>query len=160
MVDWVFVKHYAKGSHIEANTLPRWKPAEVLKKGGGATIRGKPLKDQLEAVNHAKAIDFIKELAIKRKSHQFITQQDIKDIHQIILAGIDDRWAGKYRQTAVFIKGADVEFTDYHKVTYFMAEFIRRLEVSQQEHPATVAADVHFKLVTVHPFIDGNGRAT
>lgn len=156
--EWLRVELTYSSNAIEGNTLSRLETAEVLEKGVSAVISGKPLKDQLEAVNHAKAIDFIKSLVKQRKSHQFITEDDIKNIHKIILTGIDDDWAGKYRQTTVFIKGADVEFPDYHRIPYHMAEFIQWLELQQENHPVKVAADAHFKLVSIHPFIDGNGR--
>ena len=155
---WLRVELTYSSNAIEGNTLTRLETAEILEKGTGAVISGRPLKDQLEAVNHAKALDFIKRLVGQKKSHQFITERDIKDIHKIILTGIDDQWAGKYRQTEVFIKGADVEFPSRHKVPYLMAEFTAWLEGQQDGHPVRVAADAHFKFVSVHPFIDGNGR--
>jgi len=156
--DWLRVELTYSSNAIEGNTLTRLETAEVLEKGIGAVISGRSLKDQLEAVNHAKALDFIKELALQKKSHQFITEKHIKDIHGIILTGIDDQWAGKYRQTEIFIKGTDVEFPMPDKVPYLMAGFIRWLEGKQEEHPVRIAADAHFKFVSIHPFIDGNGR--
>ncbi len=143
---------------IEGNTLTRLETAEVLEKGTEAVISGRPLKDQLEAINHAKALDFVKELAFKKKSHQLITEEDIKKIHKTILTGIDNQWAGKYRQTEVFIKGTDVEFPSPHKVSSLMTDFIKWLAGQQGKHPVRVAANAHFKLVSIHPFIDGNGR--
>ena len=156
--EWFKVELTYSSNAIEGNTLSRIETAEVIEKGISAVISGKALRDQLEAVNHAKALEFIKTLASQRKSHQFITEKDIKAIHKIILTGIDDQWAGKYRQTEVFIKGADVEFPSAHKVPYIMTEFIQWLEDQQEEHPVRVASNAHFKFVSIHPFIDGNGR--
>lgn len=156
---WIRVELTYSSNAIEGNTLSRIETAEVLEKGTKAVISGKPLKDQIEAVNHAKAIDFINDLSKEKKGHQFVSEDDIKKIHQIILSGIDDRWAGKYRQSTVLIKGVDVEFPEYHKVPYHMAEFVDWLQLQQETHPVRVAADAHFKLVSIHPFIDGNGRA-
>ena len=155
---WLRVELTYSSNAIEGNTLTRLETAELLEKGTGAVISGRPLKDQLEAVNHAQALDFIKRLAQQKKGHQFITEKDIKDIHQIILTGIDDPWAGKYRRTEVFVKGTDVEFPSPPEVPYLMAEFTQWLEGRQEEHPVRVAADAHFKVVSIHPFIDGNGR--
>jgi len=158
--EWFKVELTYSSNAIEGNTLSRIETAEVIEKGISAVISGKALRDQLEAVNHAKALEFIKTLASQRKSHQFITENDIKAIHKIILTGIDDQWAGKYRQTEVFIKGADVEFPSAHKVPYLMTEFIQWLEDQQKEHPVRIASDAHFKFVSIHPFVDGNGRTT
>lgn len=156
--DWFRVELTYSSNAIEGNTLSRLETAEVLEKGIAAVISGKPLKDQLEAVSHAKALDFIKDLVRQKKSHQLITEKDIKIIHKIILTGINDQWAGKYRQTEVFIKGTDVEFPAPDKVPYLISQFIQWLEVQQNKHPVRVAADAHFKFVSIHPFIDGNGR--
>lgn len=156
--DWLKVELTYSSNAIEGNTLTRIETAEVIEKGISATISGKPLKDQLEAINHAKALDFIRKLAKKIKSHQFITEEHIKNIHKIIHDRIDDNWAGKYRQTDVFIRGADIELPKPFQVPYHMQELIQWLQVEQDEHPVIVAALVHYKFVSIHPFIDGNGR--
>ncbi|HCM82652.1 MAG: Fic [Microgenomates group bacterium GW2011_GWC1_43_11] len=158
--DWLKVELTYSSNAIEGNTLSRIETAEIIEKNMTAVIRGKPLKDQLEALNHAKAVEFIKRLAAVRKSHQFITEHDIQDIHRIILSGIDDMWAGKYRQTEVFIRGSNTEFPLPHIVPIEMKKFIEWLEAQQGIHPVTVAADAHYKFVAIHPFIDGNGRTT
>ena len=156
--EWLRVELTYSSNAIEGNTLSRIETAEVLEKGVSAALKGKPLKDQLEAINHSKALDFIKTLAKEKKSHQFIGEEDIKAIQRIILTGIMDDQAGRYRQSDVFITGADVEFHSPQKVPYLMRKFIKWLEGSQGQHPARVAADAHFKLVSIHPFADGNGR--
>ncbi|PIU03489.1 Fic family protein [Candidatus Shapirobacteria bacterium CG08_land_8_20_14_0_20_39_18] len=136
---WLKVELTYSSNAIEGNTLTRLETAEVIEKGISAALTGKSLQDQLEAINHAKAVEFIKTLAKEEKSHQFITEQDIKAIHKIILTGINDEWAGRYRESD-------------------MTEFIQWLETQQNIHPFRVAADAHFKFVSIHPFVDGNGR--
>lgn len=156
--DWFKVELTYSSNAIEGNSLSRIETAEVIDRGTAAVISGKPLKDQLEAINHAKAIEFIKKLAHKRKSHQFITEEDIKDIHRIILTGIDDNGAGKYRLSEVFIRGSNAEFPLPNAVPYAMGEFIQWLESIQDVNPIKLSEDAHFKFVSIHPFIDGNGR--
>ncbi len=158
--EWLKVELTYTSNAIEGNTLTRIETAEVIERGVTAVISGKSLKDQIEAINHAKAVDFIKELAGKRKGHQFITEQDILTIHKIILSGIDDDAAGIYRHVDVFIRGKDVEFPGPQKIPYLMKKFVSLLEGQQEIHPVRVAADAHFKLVNIHPFIDGNGRTS
>ncbi len=158
--DWLKVELTYSSNAIEGNTLSRIETAEVIERGVTAVISGKSLKDQLEAINHAKAVEFIKILAKEKKGHQFITEKDILDIHKIILTGIDDHWAGKYRLTEVFIRGSNAEFPMPKAISSHMKEFIHWLEGQQEEHPVKIAADAHFKFVSIHPFIDGNGRTT
>lgn len=156
--DWFRVELTYTSNAIEGNTLSRMETAEVLERGITAVIPGKPLKDQLEALNHAKALGHIKTLAKALKSHQYITEGKIKALHKVVLTGIDDKWAGVYRQTLVVIRGAEVELPDPHKVPYLMNEFVQWLERQQEKHPVKLAADAHLKLVSIHPFVDGNGR--
>ena len=158
--DWLKVELTYSSNAIEGNTLTRRETAEVIERGISAVISGKPLKDLLEARNHAEALDFIKDLAKKRKGQQFITEEDICATHKIILSGINDDWAGTYRQTAVFIKGSNAEFPPPKKVPILMKDFINWLKGQQENHPVRIAADAHFKFVSIHPFIDGNGRTT
>lgn len=158
--EWFKVELTYSSNAIEGNTLSRIETAEVIEKGITAVISGKPLKDLLEARNHAHAIEFIQELAKERKGHQFITEDDIKAIHKIVLDGINKDWAGKYRHTDVFIRGSDTEFPAPNAVPYAMQEFIQWLQGQQEAHPVRVASDAHFKFVSIHPFIDGNGRTT
>jgi Fic family protein len=62
----------------------------------------KSLNEHLEAINHAYAIDFIKELAQKNEP---ITEHNLLQIHSLILQGIDNANAGKYRTVQVMISG-------------------------------------------------------
>lgn len=158
--EWLKVELTFSSNAIEGNTLTRLETAEVIDRGTAAVISGKPLKDQLEAINHAKAVEFIKQPVKERKGHQFITEKDILDIHKIILTGINDDWAGKYRATEVFIRGSNAEFPGPNALPLAMKEFIEWLEAKQEEHPVKIAADAHFKFVSIHPFINGNGRTT
>lgn len=152
--DWLDVEYTYTSNWIEGNTLNRRETALILEKG--ITIDGKSLREHLEATNHLKAIHFVR--SVVAKGHQYITENTIKDIHKLILAGIDDTWAGIYRQIQVFIRGASVEPPAPHDVPIRMMKLIEWLGGIQSEHPVKVAADLHFRFVEIHPFSDGNGR--
>lgn len=150
---WFDVEQTYSSNAIEGNTLTRRETAMVVEKG--LTIGGKSLKDHLEARNLFFAIDFVRHLAEKQKS---FSNKDILDIHQLILKGIDDKNAGKFRLVPVMISGSSVKLADPVKIPELMDEFIEWLPKTD-EHPVKKAADAHLKFVTIHPFIDGNGRA-
>lgn len=158
MEEWLRVELTYSSNAIEGNTLSRLETAEVMEKGVDAILSGKPLRDQLEARNHQQALNYIDELMKIRKGHQFITEGDIKNIHKIFLGKIDDNNAGIYRRVDVFIRGSDVEFPAPRHVPHHMAKFVKWLQNQQEGHPVQIAADAHFKFVSIHPFIDGNGR--
>jgi fido (protein-threonine AMPylation protein) len=152
--EWLDVEYTYTSNWIEGNTLSRQETALFLEKG--ITIEGKTLREHLEVTNHRKAIDFIR--AIVGKGHQFIAENDIKDIHKIILSGIEDQWAGVYRQTQIYIRGAATEPPPPQEVPWRMKKLVEWLGSIQGEHPVKVAADFHFRFIDIHPFIDGNGR--
>ena len=62
-----------------------------------------------------------------------------------------------YRRDPVRILGSKTILPNALKVPQLMSELIHRLQQTDQA-PERVAAELHYKLVTIHPFIDGNGR--
>ena len=156
--EWFKVELTYSSNAIEGNTLTRIETAEVIEKGVGVVISGKPLQDQLEAINHSKAIDYVRELAKMRKSHQDITEQDILSIQKSLLTGIHDDWAGVYRNIEIFVRGSNTDFPLPQEVPSLMKRFVVNLSEQQEIHPILLAANAHFKLVSIHPFRDGNGR--
>ncbi len=154
--DWYRVELTYTSNAIEGNTLTRQETALVIEKG--MTIEGKTLNEQLEAKNHAEAIGFVQELATRKKSGNEITQNDILNIHRMILRGIDDSQAGRYRSVPVRVAGSTVVFPNPVKVPELMEELAEWLSGGNSDHETKIAADAHFKLVTIHPFVDGNGR--
>ena len=114
------------------------------------------LIEHLEATNHANALDWVMQ-QIKRKPQQ-LGERDILQIHDIILKGIDDYNAGEYRNVPVRISGSSVVLPNPLKVPELMLEFVKWLKKSKGIHPVELAAEAHYRLVTIHPFVDGNGR--
>ncbi len=151
---WFRVELTYTSNAIEGNTLTRQETALIVEKG--ITVQGKSLEEHLEAVNHAKAFDYIKTLATKNR--QELTYQDILDIHKIILQKIDDTNAGRLRTVAVRLKGSETILPNALKVPELMNDFISWLKSENTDNPIKIAADTHFKLVSIHPFVDGNGR--
>ncbi len=153
--EWFRIELTYTSNAIEGNTLTRQETALVVEEG--ITVQGKSVQEHLEAINHAKAFDFIqKELIQKRRVD--ITQQDILDIHRVILHKIDDTNAGRYRSVPVRLRGSQTILPNPLKVPALMDEFFRWLQGESTDHPVKIAADAHYKLVTIHPFVDGNGR--
>ncbi len=151
---WFKVELTYTSNAIEGNTLTRKETALVVEEG--ITVRGKTLKEHLEAINHAEALDFIKELVGKRREE--ITKREVLNIHALILKKIDDDNAGRFRNVTVRIRGADVVLPNPLKIPELMDDFFKWLHSKNNDHPAKIAADAHIKFVSIHPFSDGNGR--
>jgi Fic family protein len=152
--EWFRIELTYTSNAIEGNTLTRSETALVVEKG--ITVKGKSVVEHLEAINHAEALDFI--IGLVDKSHEDITKRDILDIHSLILKKIDDSNAGKYRNVVINVQGTTHSFPNPEKVPELMDGFFEWLQNKNSDHPIKVAADAHFKLVSIHPFADGNGR--
>jgi len=152
--NWFRVELTYTSNAIEGNTLTRRETAVVIEKG--ITVGGKTLKEHLEATNHAKALDFVHSIVGKKPAQ--LTAQDILTIHEIILKGIDDENAGHYRNVPVRISGSAVVLPNPRKVPDLMDEFKNFLTSKNNLHPVEFAGEAHYRLVTIHPFVDGNGR--
>lgn len=123
----------------------------------GITVGGKPLREHLEVINHRHAIDFVQALAQKDAP---LTEHAIRQIHALVLRTIDDEEAGRYRRGNVRITGSDFVPPDAVAVPGLMHDFAAWLasDEAKQLHTVEFAALAHFKLVDIHPFVDGNGR--
>ena len=137
---------------IEGNSLTESETKVVLE--DGITIGGKPLKDHFEAIGHSEAFDLLYNLA----KRQDITEEDILGLHRLFYYRIETEKAGKYRERNVIITGTDFTPPGPTEVPLAMQEFLSDLPSLRQLHPVEYAAMLHLNLVTIHPFIDGNGR--
>lgn len=151
---WFRIELTYTSNAIEGNTLTRQETAVIVEKG--LTVGGKSLVEHLEATNHAAALDWVKKISAKPK-HK-ITENDILNIHNLILKGIDDANAEHYRSVSVRVSGSAVIFPNPRKVPDLMAELADWLLSDKKLHPVELAAEAHYRLVTIHPFADGNGR--
>ncbi len=150
LMGWFKVELAYSSNAIEGNTLSRLETAVVIEKG--MTIGGKLLREHLEATNHGQAFDFILSLVGRRE----IAEADILEIHRIVLSSIDTEYAGRYRDTRVRIAGSDVVFPNHVKIPELMGKFVE--DINAELGPIQKALNAHYELVTIHPFVDGNGR--
>lgn len=149
--DWLRVELTYSSNALEGNTLTRQETALVLEKG--LTVGGKTMREHLEATNHAAALDRLGELASGKRP---IGEEEICELHGLILKGIQDEHAGRYRDVAVRISRSAVILPNPRKVPDLMRDFAAW--IAAPGHPLEHAAQAHYRLVSIHPFIDGNGR--
>ena len=152
--NWFCIELTYTSNAIEGNTLTRHETALVIEKG--MTSSGKSLIEHLEATNHAHALKWVRDQA--QRNPQIIDEKDILHIQSLILRGIDDTNRGCYRNIPVRISGSSVVLPNPHKIPDLMESFIESLKHSQNLHPVALASEAHYQLVTIHPFVDGNGR--
>ena len=145
-----------ESNRIEGNTLTLQETDLVVNEG--LTISGKSMREHLEAINHQEAIVYMKDLASKNTP---IRERDVLALHNLILRGIDPENAGRYRQVQVMITGSKHMPPPPYLVPVQMEAFFTWLSKAESQlHPVVLAAEAHQRLVTIHPFIDGNGRTS
>lgn len=145
-----------ESNRIEGNTLTLRETDLVINEG--LTISGKSMREHLEAINHQEAIGYIKHLMEKNTS---LNEREVLSIHNLILRGINPEDAGRYRQVQVMIKGSSHLPPQPFLVSKEMEEFFIWYETNKKGmHPIVLAAEMHERIVTIHPFIDGNGRTS
>lgn len=164
-VDWTF-----NSNAIEGNTLTYGETLYFL--NFGLTSEGKPLKDYLEARNHAQAIDEIFQIVTGKRP---VTESMIKGLHSILLKGIEFTPAknlqgqivqkplhpGKYKlqpNHVLTISGKIHKYAEPIHVPLVMEQLMEWLKSDKKLDIIEKAILFHYKFVAIHPFDDGNGR--
>lgn len=138
---------------IEGNTLTLRETQIVLETG--ITIGGHPLREHLEATNHAQAFEYMTQVV---EASEPLTHKIVLGLHGLVMAGIDDT-AGRFRTGPVYIRGASVTPPPAGQVETLIAAWLEWVEGPGRDyHPVACAAIAHHDFEAIHPFFDGNGR--
>ena len=138
---------------LEGNSLTESETKVLLE--DGLTIGGKPLRDVFEAVDHAKAYDFMFTLMKERR----IDEQAVLKIHELFYQNIEPEDAGRYRKVRVIITGSHYPTAAPEKIQKEIDDLFSWINRQREGmHPIEFAAELHKRFVFIHPFKDGNGR--
>jgi Fic family protein len=138
---------------LEGNSLTESETKVLIE--DGLTVGGRPLKEMFEAVDHAKAYDYMFTLLGNKE----IDKKDILYLHKLFYQNIDEDSAGKFRNIPVFISGSNYPVTKVENITNEINSLCKWIITERKNfHPVVFAALVHKKFVFIHPFKDGNGR--
>lgn len=152
LYNWLKTELAYTSNAIEGNILTRRETTMAINEN--ITSGSKPISHYVEAVNHARAFELVKELAKKKRAPDVT---DVLQIHKCILAGIDDANAGCFRRVPVRISGSRTVLPNPLKVPDLMEQFNHWLTTTNEDI-VYKAINAHYRLVTIHPFQDGNGR--
>ena len=138
---------------LEGNSLTESETKVIIE--DGLTIGGKTIREHSEALGHSEAYTYLNTLT----KHKTITEANILELHRLFYYRIDAKKAGKYRKQQVFISGTDYLPPNYKEIPGLMKEFVLGIpELTKALHPVDLAAKLHERIATIHPFVDGNGR--
>jgi Fic family protein len=141
---------------IEGNRLTLRETELVISQG--MTIKGRSLREHLEAKDHHGATQFLYEIADGKKSGP-VSEILIRSLHRLVVRETEEETAGSYRKGSVRITGSPHLPPEGFEVPRLMREFVAWLRTSKKGlHPVVYAALAHHRLAAIHPFEDGNGR--
>ena len=117
------------------------------------TPKNKPLKDVKEAEGHRKAfydmLDYKHSLNLKK----------ILSWHKMVFENSEPDIAGRIRLHEIIVTGSRTGFPHPERLNNLLKGFFAWLNKNKNKYnPVELAALVHLKFVTIHPFTDGNGR--
>ena len=157
---------------IEGNTLTLGETAFVL--GEGLTVSGKPLKDHLEVVGHARAIELVYGLVRTNKPlseadlfalHAAVQSEHVCDVYKPV-----GGWKIVPNSTVMVVHDEQIifEYAAPDDVPGLMRQWLALFErfrsafgmdrEMSRDEALTAYVHLHVAFVRVHPFWDGNGR--
>lgn len=162
----ISISHHS--TKIEGSTLTELETQILL--DDGLTPKGKPLNDTLMVTDHFKALHFIID---KAKNKTSISTELIKEINSYVMkstGGVYNTILGEIDASKGMFRKGNVTagisyFPNYDKVerlTNELVVFINK-QISNDlsiDEKLNLSFDVHFNLVSIHPFYDGNGRTS
>ena len=145
------------GTHIEGNELNYTEAEKVL---AGAKIVGRE-RDIQEVLNYRMVLKFIEEY-----NNSEITQDALKHVHALTVNRIlPDAVVGEYRRTQVVVKNSQTGEVTFRpppaiEIPFLLDAFLRWFNETKPEDMNAVLKSgiMHYELVRIHPFLDGNGR--
>ena len=144
---------------IEGNPLSEKQAEEVIERDE----RKHFLKPEQEVRNYFLALNYLEEKAKKKEK---LSKELILDVQEYIVKGASKEKIGLrgpmppgvlfavYDSQSGNPEYIPPEYRDIPKLLDELVEYVNTTD----DHPLIVAAVVHYQLVTIHPFVDGNGR--
>jgi len=151
--------HY--GTHIEGNELNLTEAEKVL---AGQQIAARD-RDIQEVINYRKVMDYIDQSRIKSPEFR-IDEELVKQLHKLTVEKIlAPEQCGVFRHTQVVVKNSQTGEVSFRPpmavaVPFQIKNLLEFVDAARDEevNPVLKSGIVHYELVRIHPFLDGNGR--
>ena len=112
------------------------------------------LREVFEAKNLARVITYKRDKSQDRE----LNKELILLLHQMLIGGIDDNIAGRFRKKGEFVRvGTHVALAPEH-VEKMMESILLEYSSDSSSYFLDKIAKFHLDFETIHPFCDGNGR--
>ncbi len=138
---------------IENSTLTLRETEKILL--GTKLSRNVSIREMFEAKNLARVIAYERDRAAEREP---LTRDLILLLHNMLMGGIDDSIAGRFRRQGEFVRvGYHVAPPPEH-VEEMMSEILLSCANDMNAYFLDKIAKFHLDFESIHPFCDGNGR--
>ena len=112
------------------------------------------VREVFEAKNLARVVEYIR----SKSQETEINKELILFLHQMLIGGIDDRIAGRFRKEGEYVRvGTHIAPAPEH-VERMIEEIVREYTSDMTPFFIDKIAKFHLDFETIHPFCDGNGR--
>ncbi|MCY4373336.1 MAG: Fic family protein [Spirochaetaceae bacterium] len=116
--------------------------------------RSVTVREVFEARNLARVVEYTR----NRTGAGELTRDLILLLHQMLLGGIDDAIAGRFRQTGEYVRVGTHIAPAPERVEPLMASALLDYSSDLDSYFLDKVALFHLQFETIHPFCDGNGR--
>ena len=116
--------------------------------------RNVTVREILEARNLARVVDYARNAAVTAE----MTHDLILLLHRMLIGGIDDAIAGRYRRTGEYVRVGSHIAPAPERVAGMMASLLVDHASDLDAYFLDGIARFHLEFETIHPFCDGNGR--
>lgn len=159
------------GTHLEGNRLSEEEVQSVLD-GKEVFARDRDIQEVLNYRNALRFIDSIQDKIGPPKSltsnHYLFTLETLLEIHKIVTHNIlPTEQSGKFRTRQVVIRDSRTGLVSYTpppaaEVPFLIEDLVNWInsEDGREVHPILKAGIIHYEISRIHPFVDGNGRAS
>ena len=153
------VRSVHHGTHIEGNELNLSQAEKVL---SGQEVAARE-RDVQEVINYRRVMDYVGKPEIRDPKFE-IDEELIKEMHKLTVYKIlEPEKCGIFRKTQVVVKNSltgEVSFKPPMAVAvpFQVKDLILFINSHTEIHSVLKSGTVHYELVRIHPFIDGNGR--
>ena len=167
-LDWNY-----NSNAIEGNSLTLGETRSLLLHG--LTAAGKPIRDHLDIRGHNDAVVWLEEVV---RNEQPLSGHFIREMHEVLLgepyevrAQTPDGqpmaktiYPGRYKSSPNNVLTATGEMFYFASPEETPARMTDLVDWYNKEaeyptlHPVALAAEFHYRFVSIHPFDDGNGR--
>jgi Fic family protein len=117
------------------------------------TMRGVNVRELFEAKNLARVIEYL-----DAHPHFLLNTENIVLLHQMLLGGIDDRYAGRLRGAGEYVRVGRHIAPPPEFVPGLLDELIATYNSGHDRYFIDAIAHFHLEFESIHPFCDGNGR--